>query len=112
MPPQDESGNFDNAAFQNYYNSKFPLDKFDLSSANEMTFQTIVKRGDYLMRYVEAYIPSRQDAKFILDFDCSAQNVSSQKILDITDELHNIIATEFEDTINEPVRELMRKPKK
>lgn len=100
----------DNEGFRAYYNSVFPLDRFNLSDANEMTFVTTVKRSAYYVRYVESLAQQdNNDPKLILDFDGFAKDISSKDCLPVTDELHDLISEEFERTIKGPVYEYMRK---
>jgi uncharacterized protein (TIGR04255 family) len=44
----------DNATFKSYYNSVFPIEKFDLADADEMDFKAVIKRGEYFLRYIES----------------------------------------------------------
>lgn len=97
-----------NDAFLSYYRSTFPLDRFNLADAKEMRFQTVVKTGEYCMRYVEALAPTDDEYSLILDFDGFAENIDARDYLQVTDDLHTIILNEFERTIREPVIEYMR----
>jgi len=98
----------DNPTFRLYYNTVFPLDRFNLADANEMDFKTIIKKGEYFLRYVESLKKIGDEYKLILDFDGFATNISPENCLQATDDLHKIISEEFEETINEPVYEHMR----
>ena len=98
----------DNEAFRSYYNSIFPLDRFNLADANEMDFKTIVKKGDYYLRYIESLQKVGDTYKLILDFDGFAENIASGDYLKVTDNLHTIISEEYERTIKEPVYQYMR----
>lgn len=101
----------ENSAFRTYYDSAFPLARFDLADAQQMDFMTMVKKGNYYLRYVESLRKVQEEYKLILDFDGSATNVSPQDCLMVTDNLHQLISNEYERTIKEPVKEYMRKPK-
>ena len=98
----------DNDTYKLYYDSAFPLDRFNLSDATEMNFETVIKRGEYNLRYIESLQKTGDKYKLILDFDGFAVNISTQDYLRITDDLHAIISDEYERTIKEPVYEYMR----
>jgi len=100
-----------NESFKSYYNSVFPLDRFNLADADEMIFKTKVKTGDYYLRYSESLKKKKDEYKLILDFDGSAENINLKDYEKITDELHAIISAEYEDKIKKPVYKYMRKPK-
>lgn len=101
----------DNEAFRSYYNSVFPLDRFNLADANEMDFKTIVKKNDHYLRYIESLQKVKDTYKLILDFDGFAENITSEDYLKVTDDLHTIISEEYEKTIKEPVYQYMRQRK-
>ena len=46
--------------------------------------------------------------KYNLDFDGYALKVKSEKYLEITDELHDIISNAYEKTIKDPLKEYMK----
>ena len=98
----------DNATFKSYYNSIFPIARFDLAKANEMDFKTLIKKGDYYLRYIESLQKVGGEYKLILDFDGFAEKIATEDYLRVTDELHEIISREYECTIKEPVYDYMR----
>ncbi|MBU7031583.1 MAG: TIGR04255 family protein [Theionarchaea archaeon] len=98
----------DDQTYSSYYNTTFPLDRFSLSDANEMDFKTMVKRGEYYLRFIESLRKINDEYKLILDFDGFALDISSKDYLNVTDNLHEIISREFENTIKEPVYAYMR----
>ncbi|MCK4731028.1 MAG: TIGR04255 family protein, partial [Methanophagales archaeon] len=98
----------DNSTFRAYYNSIFPLDRFNLANANEMDFKTVTKKDKYYLRYIESLRKIGDEYKLILDFDGFAENISSEDCLTVTDDLHTIILEEYERTIKEPVYQYMR----
>lgn len=98
-----------NASFRAYYNSVFPLDRFDLKDATEMDFKTLISRGNYKLRYIESLQMIKSEPKLILDFDGFAEKIDTNKYLEVTDELHKIISQEFECSIRKPLIEYMRK---
>jgi uncharacterized protein (TIGR04255 family) len=98
----------DNSTFKLYYNSIFPLDRFNLADAKEMSFRTVIKRDQYNLIYAELLQQKGDEYKLILDFDGFAENIDSKDYLTVTDDLHTIISEEYERTIKDPVREYMR----
>lgn len=102
----------DNSTFKSYYNSVFPVDRFNLADAMEMDFKTVIKAGEYYLRYIES-LRKVDENKYvlILDFDGSATNISAQDYLTVTDKLHTIISNTYEATIRAPVIQYMRKKK-
>jgi len=98
----------DNDTFRSYYNSVFPVDRFDIADASEMFFRTVSKRGNYHLIYMESLRKLKDEYKLILDFDGFATNIPSEECLRVTDELHRLISEEYERTIKEPVYEFMR----
>ena len=99
----------DNKSFQLWYNSVFPLDRFNLADAEEMFFRTKGKKGDYYLSYVETLKKDKDEYKLILDFDGFAEDIKQKDYLAVTDKLHEIILAEYEDKIKEPVYSYMRK---
>ena len=73
-----------------------------------MDFKTVVKRGKYFLRFIESLQNTNEDYTLVLDFDGFALNISSKDYLTVTDDLHEIISAEFENTIREPVYAYMR----
>jgi len=98
----------DNETFKKYYDSVFPIERFNLSNVDEMDFKTVFKIGNYHLRYVESLQKVNDEYKLILDFDGFAGKIKSNEYLKITDDLHAIILGEFEKTINKPVLDHMR----
>jgi len=98
-----------NEAFKSYYDSVFPVARFNLVDIDEIFFRTTVKRGDYHLTYMESLKKSKDEYKLILDFDGFAKDVPSEKYIEVTDKLHEVISEEYERTIKEPVYEYMRK---
>jgi len=97
-----------NEAFKEYYNSAFPLDRFNLSDAKEMGTVVLVEKGKHFMRYQERLQIRDDEPKLILDFDCFTQNVLATDYLSVTDQLHRIISSEYHGVIKEPVKNYMR----
>jgi uncharacterized protein (TIGR04255 family) len=101
----------ENSIFRSYYNSVFPLDRFDLADVQEMDFKTMVKRDNYYLRYVESLRKIKDEYKLILDFDGFGETINPNDCLAVTDDLHELISNEYEKTIKEPVKKYMRKSK-
>lgn len=98
----------ENEPFKSYYNSAFPLDRFNLNSTQEMEFKTVIKKDDLFLRYIESLKIEKDKSALILDFDAFAINIPSEDCLSVTDRLHTAIAEEFKKTIKEPVYKYMR----
>lgn len=97
----------DNATFNSCYKSVFPIKRFNIADVDEMDFKTVIKKGEYYLRYVESLQKVRDKYKLILDFDGFAKNIDSKDYLAITDNLHAMIIEEFEETIKKPVYQYM-----
>lgn len=102
----------DNKTFKEYYNSVFPLRRFNLADANVMEFKTVIKKNKYFLRYIESLKKEGDANKLILDFDGFAESVDPKDYLKITDDLHTIISNEYKKTIKEPVYEYMRQKRR
>lgn len=98
-----------NEQFKSWYNSTFPIERFNMSDTTEMLFKTVVRRGTLNLRYIEALQKNEKGYKLILDFDGFAKDVPSKDFLNIADEMHTLISAEYEKTIKAPVYEYMRK---
>jgi len=101
----------DNSTFNSYYKSVFPIKRFNLADVDEMDFKTVIKKGEYYLRYVESLQKVRDEYKLILDFDGFANNIDSKDYLVTTDNLHEMIIEEFEKTIKKPVYKYMEQKK-
>jgi uncharacterized protein (TIGR04255 family) len=99
------------AKLREYYNTALPVDRFPIDGASEMAFRTQVPRGLRKLRYMETIVTSSTGQHVVLDFDASSENVPSATVLAVADELHQIIRSEFEATIKEPVLAHMRTPR-
>jgi len=103
----------DNETLKQYYNSKFPTDKFNIANADTMAFRAVVKEGRYYLGYVESLQQIKGETKLILDFDGSATDVkNSSDYLTISDELHDLISKAYKETIKDPVYAYMRQTTK
>ena len=100
----------DKEQFREWYNSVFPLDRFDLKDTEEMNFSTIVKRDPYFLMYAERYVKKDTERSdiFMLDFDGFIKDQKAEDVLGITDKLHELISEEYQTTIKEPLIEWMR----
>jgi uncharacterized protein (TIGR04255 family) len=106
----DECPLFDktNESFLKYYNSSFPLSRFKIEDANEMSFITVAKRGTHFIRFIESLKQVGDNYKLILDFDGYAEKLTPEDYLSVTDSLHSIISDEFENSIKEELKTFMR----
>ena len=101
----------DNATFNSYYKSVFPIKRFNIADVDEMDFKTVIKKGEYYLRYVESLQKVGDEYKLILDFDGFAKNIDSKDYLITTDNLHAMIIEEFKKTIKKPVYQYMEQKK-
>ncbi len=101
----------ENKKFQEWYNTTFPISRFDLANTEEMTFKTRVKKDAYFLRFIESL--QKKESSYILtfDFDGYAQDVDPAHYLEVTDNLHKVIAAEYFLSIKEPVIEFMKQTK-
>lgn len=99
-----------NSVIEEYYNTTFPLKRFDLSLADEMTFVTTVDKGDSCkVRYIESLQKGIEgEYKLMLDFDGFVENIEANNYLLVCDRLHQLISNEYETTIKAPVYSYMR----
>lgn len=95
-------------AFTDHFNSCFSTTRFSIENLVQHQYMTLIKRGAYVMRYVEKYDSNNNPTLLVLDFDGSANNVPSTECLDTTDKLHILISGEWAATIKEPVYAYMR----
>jgi len=93
------------------FNTSFNLDRFDISTAENMDFLTTINRDKYKLRYAESLLKQDQDYKIMLDFDGIAENLESKDYITNLDNLHQIISDEFFATIKDPILDYMRKHK-
>lgn len=98
-----------NKTLKEYYNSTFPIERYPIDDAIGMHFETQTKRGNHNLIYRETLVKKNEDFKLILNFDGYETNVPSKDIIRVTDELHEIIETEYFNTIRDPVKKYMRK---
>ncbi len=98
----------DNDTFKEFYNSVFPVDRFNLEDVKEMDFKTVITKQQYSLRYIESLKQYGENYKLILDFDGFAENIKTEDYLSVTDDLHELILSEFEQSIKGPVYNYMR----
>ena len=89
-------------SFLAYFNSCLSTTRFTIEDSVEHQYVAFVKRDQYFMRYVETYNANINPTSLTLDFDGSANNILSSAWLDTTDQLHILIAKEYEATIKAP----------
>lgn len=94
--------------FLSYYNSAYPTRRFSIEETSVFDFATIIVRGDQKLRYAESLSIENNKPKFTMDFDGSAEMITSTEWLNTTDSLYQLIATEYKKTILEPVKQIMR----
>jgi uncharacterized protein (TIGR04255 family) len=98
-----------NEAFKKYYKTTFPLSRFKLEDAKEMQFRTVVSKGNHFLRFVESLAVVKNEYKLILDFDGYSENIKPEDCLQVSDNLHDLISKEYEESLRDPVYVYMRK---
>jgi uncharacterized protein (TIGR04255 family) len=104
-----------NQTIKQWYNSKFPLDKFEIGDAQAMAFHAAIQKSKngrtYNLGYMESLGKMTPDSKnidaLILDFDGSCLDIDAVDCLSITDDLHDLITEEYHATIKQPVYDWM-----
>ncbi|HUS74921.1 MAG TPA: TIGR04255 family protein [Methanothrix sp.] len=104
-----------NETIKQWYNSKFPIDRFEIADAQEMAFRAVIHKNKngraYNLGYMESLGKMKPDSKnidaLILDFDGSISDIDAVDYLSITDDLHILIAEEYHATIKQPVYDWM-----
>ena len=94
--------------FEESYNTAFPLSKFSITDAIEMDFKAVVEKDGNFLRYVESLQTKNDKKVLIIDTDGFKENIRTTEYLQTTDKLHNILYTEFINTVKEPVMKYMR----
>ncbi len=102
-----------NVTISSYYNTTFPLSRFNISDATEMDFKAVVKRGETFLRYVESLrtMKDSNEYQLVMDFDGFRENVDTGKYLQVLDEIHTVLSSEFENSIKQPLVDFMNKHK-
>ncbi len=95
-------------SFLNNFNSCFSTQRFSIEDSTEYQYKTVVKRGNYFLRYIETLNSQTNPPTLLLDFDGFAENIQSTQCMAITDTLHELISKEYEATIKEPIYKYMR----
>jgi uncharacterized protein (TIGR04255 family) len=98
-----------NKKFREYYQTTFPLSRFNIEDASEMTFNTVTKKGKHFLRFVESLKKINNEYKLILDFDGFSENTNPHNCLTVTDDLHRLISAEYGKSLKDPVYDFMRK---
>ena len=100
-----------NRSFKSYYNTTFPLNRFAIENAVEMDFKARVRKDNYFIQYIESLQINEDKYNLVLDFDGYAENLEPSNYLKVTDDLHDLILSEYENTIKQPVYDYMKKEK-
>jgi uncharacterized protein (TIGR04255 family) len=101
----------DSHFFNEWYNSTFSLVRFPLEKAQELSFSARIKRDPHFLKFSESFQNDGDSLKYVLDFDAYSMDVPSEKYLEITDVLHEMILSEYDASIREPLKSFMRKDK-
>jgi uncharacterized protein (TIGR04255 family) len=101
-----------NQAFAEYYNTTLDIERFHIENAESMEYKATIKYSDLCLNYREAFLKKGESYILILDFDGYKTDIKTEEYLAVSDRLHDLIASEFEKTIKEPVYEFMRQEPK
>ena len=98
-------------SFRKYYNSCLNSKRFPIEETIEYQYVQVTSKGSNFIRYAEFYNANKNKDILVLDFDGFSNNVKFEKLINICDQLHEIISSEYELTIKGPVYTYMRKEK-
>jgi uncharacterized protein (TIGR04255 family) len=101
-----------NEAYSEYYNSALPLSRFAVSDALILECLAQVRRKGFFVTFRESYRNESKVPQLMFDFDAYAENVASEKYLNITDKLHDLVVAEYEASVKSPLIDYMRQPRK
>lgn len=97
-----------NDVLQEYYNTTFPINRFDLENVITYEYGQVSKIDDVNYIYKESLIEENDEYKIRLDYDTFIENVKVVDILKETDRLHDVHKKEWHNTLKEPVYKYMR----
>lgn len=114
--PLPKNMNFEN--YEEYYNTAFTR-RFSFDNSRNMQYMIVKNIEDnILLRYLENYENNiekssstneeRTVRKLVIDFDASSFNISPDTYIETLDKLYDTVHNEWENTIKEPVKEIMR----
>jgi uncharacterized protein (TIGR04255 family) len=97
--------------FRSYYRTTLPIERFALKDAVSLQTTSVVHRGKYDLRFQETLKRVEGSPSITLDYDGSAKDVETVRTMETTDDLHDLIYSEWQETINDGLRKYMRKAK-
>lgn len=102
-----------NDAFCKWYNTTFSLARFRLEDAIQLEFKSAVRRGERFLNFKEVIVKQDEvsEPEYVLDFDAYAKGIAAADYLKTADDLHDLLVSEYEGALKEPVFEHMRKDK-
>lgn len=115
--PLPQNVNFE--SYERYYNTAFTK-RFSFENSRNIQYMIVKNIEDnILLRYLENYEnnikinPSTNEEetvqKLVIDFDASSFNISPTEYIKTLDKLYDVVHNEWENTIKEPVKEIMRR---
>lgn len=96
----------DTGTFNDSFHSAINTGRFPLEATEEYYFRSVKNVGEHKILYQEV-MTSQKPGVIILDFDGFAARTEYPEILATTDELHKIVAAEFEASVKEPIIKYM-----
>jgi uncharacterized protein (TIGR04255 family) len=98
-----------NTTLEKYYNSIFPVNRFQLKDVNSYYVNISTIRKNHRLIYQEGMSKNQKgEDMLILDFDGFEVDIASTDYLSVADELHTIIDEEYFTIIKEPTIHYMR----
>jgi hypothetical protein len=73
-----------------------------------MNYNCTVQKSNNFLRYSETLRHEENNYKLVLDYDGFALEVQTEHYLDVLDDLHIMVADEFEKTVKSPVVDYMK----
>lgn len=99
------------AWFNSFYNTTLPLNRFTLEEAKVLQTTSLVRKGKFSFRFQETLQDLNGIPTLLMDFDGSATDVKSSEVMPTADSLHDLIDVEWQKSIKEGLKKMMRKSK-
>ena len=98
----------ENQKFREWYNTSFPLNRFNLEDSLNMRVEVNTRKDDYYLIYREILEKKKEEFKLYLDYDGYTTNIKSDDYMETLDSLYEVVHNEWENnTIKQPVKDFM-----
>lgn len=91
------------------FKTTFPIKRFKLENSTEQYYRSTNKIKDINLTFQEGIRNIENKFNMILDIDAFKENFKSDNYLQILDDLHTTIKSEFFNSVKQPIIKLMRK---